>query len=236
MAPDVVHVWTLDLDAPPVPLGVAEATLTPDERARASRFLLERERVRHIFARGGLRLLLGHHLRRDPAAVPLRYSPLGKPRLAAEAGSALRFNLAHSGSRIVYALALDRELGVDVERVRAIADTTDISRRFFSEAEHAALMSLRGPRRLLAFYRCWTRKEAFLKALGEGLTRPLSAFDVGVAPEAQPRVLRAAWAPGGSWALSDLDVTPGYVGALAIEGRPPVIRPWRWGDAAVDLC
>ena len=142
----------------------------------------------------------------------------------------MQFNLSHSDDRVTYAISADRALGVDIERVRPLDDMETIARRFFSGGERQTLMSLNTGDRLTAFYRCWTRKEAYLKGLGDGLARPLSEFDVSVLPDAQPLLLRPATTPAerGRWTLSDIDVGPGYVGAIAVDGPRPEIRRWSW--------
>ena len=170
-----------------------------------------------------MRLLLGRYLGLDPASISLVYSAHGKPMLGLEARSSLRFNLSHSAGRAVYAISRGRELGVDIEQVRPLVDLEKLAHRFFSTRERTALMALSETDRSIAFYRCWTRKEAYLKALGDGLSRPLSDFDVSVLPGARPALLHVAWEPGGAdrWILADIELEHGFVGTLAIEGPPP---------------
>jgi 4'-phosphopantetheinyl transferase len=233
----VVHVWTVDLDTPPLSFDAALATMTPGERARAERFRFPRDRVRFVVGRGALRRLLGTYLRRDPARVRLTCSARGKPSLDVEAGSSLRFNLSHSGGRAVYAVSAGRELGVDVERVEPLVDMDAIASRFFSPRERTALSALSGLDRELGFYRCWTRKEAFLKALGEGLSRPLRDFDVGVLATTHASVLHVGWKrlEAGRWSLVDLDQGPGFVGSLAVEGPRPTVEQRTWSTETGEL-
>jgi 4'-phosphopantetheinyl transferase len=225
-----VHVWTVDLGRPPVGLDVLEDTLSADERARSRRFHFRRDQVDFVIARGALRMLVGHYLQRDPARIAFRYSTYGKPMLVLDRDSRLRFNLAHSARRAVYAISAERELGVDIEKVRPLVDMETIARRFFSADEYAALMSLPGIDQPIAFYRCWTRKEAYLKALGDGLARPLSEFDVSVLPTSVPGLIRVRWSPGDidRWTLIDIESEPGFVGTLAVAGLCPTMQQWSW--------
>jgi 4'-phosphopantetheinyl transferase len=164
-----------------------------------------------------LRRLLGGFLGLEPERVELRYGPHGKPCV-----EGLRFNLAHSHELALYAFSRGRELGVDLERIRPLRDAAAIAERYFSAEENAVLRSLPEIQRHEAFFRCWTRKEAYLKALGDGLARPLDSFDVTLAPGEPARLLRVQGAPdeAARWSLLHLDPAPGFVGALAAEG------PW----------
>ena len=174
--------------------------LSPDERERADRFVFARDRDRFVAGRAFLRLLLAQYLGCEPRALRFRYGPNGKPALADER-SDLHFNLAHSGALAVCALARGSELGVDLERLRPIRDAEGVVRSAFSPREVARLESLPETARLRAFYEGWTRKEAFLKALGHGLARPLDSFDVTLGPGEPPRLLRTLGRPGGGRAL-----------------------------------
>ena len=227
LSPDEVHVWSADLDRlPEAELGEA---LSADERERARRFRFDRDRRRFTTARGLLRRLLGRYLGRDPAGLRFAYGPRGKPSLGE--GHGLRFNVSHSGGLALLAFAWDRELGVDVEEEREVREAADIARRYFSPREEEELRRLREDQRQAAFFRCWTRKEAFIKATGDGLSRPLDAFDVTLRPGEPARLLRVAGEPEAEsrfW-LEDLRPAPGFAGALAVEGRKAkVVR--RSGD------
>jgi 4'-phosphopantetheinyl transferase len=154
-----------------------------------------------------------------PEAVRFRYGPRGKPMLDAEDGL-LRFNLSHSGDLALVAVSLGRDIGVDVERVRPDRDLERIATRFFSAAEVAALLALPRAERAGAFYRCWTRKEAYIKALGDGLAIPLDSFDVAFAPGATAALLasRLDSAEARRWSMAALEPGPGYAGAMVVEG------------------
>ena len=206
-----VQVWRTALPrteqeaAPYLPL------LSPDEQARAGRFILPRSRAAFVGARGTLRLLLGRYLGIDPAQLRFCYSPQGKPALE---GHDLCFNLSHSGSLALHAFSRRLPLGIDVERLRPEVADAQIARRFFSPREVAALELVAPQRRTEAFFTCWTRKEAYLKARGEGLSLGLDAFAVSLD---EPAVLLHSDQGEGEcrrWRLCALRPGPGYVGAL----------------------
>jgi 4'-phosphopantetheinyl transferase len=223
-------VWWARLDRlPPVLLA---GPLSADERERAGRFRFDRDRRRFVAARGLLRLVLGRTLGLDPAGLRFAYGPRGKPSLAD--GPGLGFNVSHSGGLALLAFAWDRELGVDVEEEREVKEAADIARRYFSHRESEELLRLPEGERKAAFFRCWTRKEAFIKATGDGLSRALDAFDVTLRPGEPARLLRVEGEPGAKsrfW-IEDLRPAPGFAGALAVDGaRARVVRR----DADDDL-
>ena len=226
-----VDLWSASLE-PPAPLRAhLEGYLSIDERERAARFVFPRDRNRFIAGRAFLRLLLAQYTATDAASLRFRYGPHGKPALADDR-SEVAFNLAHTGSLAVCALARGRDLGVDVERVRPIPDADGIARSFFSPRETAELASLTEPARFRAFFDAWTRKEAFLKALGDGLARPLDSFDVTLKPGETPRLLRTLGDPeeADRFSLHSLEPEEGYVAAIALRGHGWQVRHarWRW--------
>jgi 4'-phosphopantetheinyl transferase len=225
-----VELWSASLE-PPASLGSAlAACLSPDERARAERFVAARDRDRFVAGRAFLRLLLGQSTGAEPRELSFRYSAHGKPALADE-GSDLEFNLAHSGTVVVCALAQGCEaLGVDVECVKPIRDAAGLARRAFSPREAVRLDSLPEPVRLRAFYEAWTRKEAFLKALGCGLDRPLDSFDVAFGPGERPRLLQTLGDPteADRFSLHSFEPEDGYIGAIAVLGAGWELRYFRW--------
>ena len=226
-----VDVWTASLE-PPAPLGThLGGYLSPDEQERADRFVFPRDRNRFVAGRAFLRLLLGQYLGTEPRDLRFSYGPNGKPALADERND-LRFNLAHSGELAVCALARGCDLGVDLEYLRPIRDAESVARSAFSPREVARLESLPEPERLRAFYEAWTRKEAFLKALGHGLARPLDSFDVTLGPGEPPRLLRTLGDPteADRFSLRAFEPEAGYVGAVAITGHDWQVRQvtWRW--------
>lgn len=238
---DRVHVWSADLTCPPSALPALLAVLSPDERARADRFRFERDRRRFVVGRATLRAVLAAYLGVESEALGFRYGAAGKPLLGAPANAAtLQFSVSHAGDLALYAVTSARAVGVDVERVRCLPDHDRIAARFFSAPERSALRSRPPEVQQVAFFNCWTRKEACLKAWGDGLSFPLDAFAVTLAPGDAARVL---WIRGGvrqasRWHLRHLIPFPGHVAALAVEGggwdlccwsyRAPWagVRPW----------
>jgi len=204
-----VHVWEFFLG---ITLGSLEATLSEDERQRSARIRGDTPRKRFVRARGALRGLLARYLDAPPQSIEFVQGPHGKPALAESAESDLRFNLSHSGDQALLAFACGQEVGVDIEQVSSARDTTAIARRFFAMQEAEALRAIPEAARPAAFFRCWVRKEACLKALGVGISQGLHKIAVG-ADERPPGFRRI-----GGLALADLGVAPGYVAALATTG------------------
>lgn len=226
-----LHVWCAPLDPPAEEVRRYGALLSPDERAKVDRFRFERDRRRSTVARGVLRMLLGRYLETDPRGVGFRYESHGKPVLGEGlAAHGMRFNVSHSAELALFAFARGRELGVDVEEVRLMEDAVEIAERFFSEAENAVFRTLPPEARDEAFFNCWTRKEAYIKAVGEGLSFPLHVFDVTLAP-GEPARLLASRDPvqAERWSLHGLpDPAPGYRAALVVEGEGGEVSCWRW--------
>ncbi len=226
-----VHVWCAALDPPEQHVQRAAALLSADEQSRAARFRAARDRRRHVVARGTLRAILGTYLAMDPAAVAFAYGPRGKPGLAGE-GQSVQFNLSHSGELALFAVTCGRRVGVDLEQVRPLENAGPIARRFFSAAEVAAFERLPDESKLHGFFNCWTRKEAYIKALGDGLAAPLDQFTVSLTP-GRPAALLSVAAPGedaARWSIAAVAPAPGYVGAVVVEGRDWQLRCWRYPD------
>jgi 4'-phosphopantetheinyl transferase len=218
-AGDEVHLWQSRLDVGFVELGRMATTLSEPELDRSRGFRFERDRARFIAGRGQLRMLLGGYLGIKASEIALVEGPNGKPRLAGRTAR-LRFNLAHSDDVVVFALAWNREVGVDVERIRSDFPVDQVARRHFSPRERRDLAGLPEGDRLRAAFDCWTRKEAYLKASGVGLTVPLDGFDVTVRPGDPVCLFRpdAESAENGHWSLHAFDAGPGYAAAMAVEG------------------
>ena len=214
------HIWLADLESLPLP-GNWQDVLSRDEAERASRFRFDRDKRHFIICRTLLRLLLGKYLGVAPAAIVFHYSSHRKPSVAAPT-SDIRFNLSHSGERAVFAFIRGRELGIDVEQIRHDFEAQSVAERFFSSAEREALALISPEIRHEAFFHCWTRKEAFVKAKGDGLFLPLDQFDVSLAPGQPAQLLNTR--PDGEerqrWSLSALEVGYQYAGALVVEGPP----------------
>ncbi|MGH8689268.1 MAG: 4'-phosphopantetheinyl transferase family protein [Burkholderiales bacterium] len=205
------------LDAGPDTVCASAAVLSEDERERAGRFACDRARRRFTVARARLRRLLGARLDVRPESVELVYGERGKPALAPSfTDSGLRFNLSHAGDVAVYAFSTAGEVGVDIEEVRAIRDADAVAAYAFSRRENECYRRLDARCKPLAFFRCWTRKEAFVKALGDGLSHPLDGFDVSLAPGEPARILRVGRTPGDGcgWRLRSFVPVPGLIGAV----------------------
>ena len=233
-----VHVWRADLGLGPAYLRLLEQNLSADEMERASRFRFARDRDRFIGARGLLREILALYLSTSPGRLSFGYSAHGKPFLAGEEHSTLRFNASHSFDAMLLAIAHSREVGVDVEGMRYNAVTIEeIGDTVLSEPEMQALARFRSEDRRMIFLRFWTRKEALIKADGRGVSLPLERIDVS-APEGRVAVLNEAtgeWRTCSRWELRTLEPVPGYVAALAVEGQDWRIALWHWpGESSND--
>ena len=217
---DAIEVVVIRLAIGPAAVRASAVLLSDAERQRASRFVFDRDAHRFIVARARLRQLLAVRLGVRPESVELVYGARGKPALALpEADSDLRFNVSHRDEVAVYAFSFGREVGIDVEAVRMIRDADAIAARSFSRRENEAYRALDPRDRLLGFFNCWTRKEAFVKALGDGLSLPLDRFEVSLAPGEPARILRVGHTPGADcgWRLASFSPAPGFVGAVVAE-------------------
>jgi 4'-phosphopantetheinyl transferase len=218
---DAIEVVVARLSAGRDDVGLATESLSDGERQRASRFAFERGRRRFIVGRARLRHLLGARLGVPPQAVEFECGAHGKPALARRFADAhLRFNLSHSDELAVYAFSRGGEIGIDVEAIRPLADPAAIAAHFFSRREHAAYRALDPRDRPLGFFQCWTRKEAFIKALGDGLTHPLDSFDVSLAPGEPAELLHIETPREGDyrgWRMESFFPAPGFIAAVVAE-------------------
>jgi 4'-phosphopantetheinyl transferase len=213
--PGDAAVWLADLDA----AGARDDALnilSEDERERASRFVFDVHRRRFIACRAWLRTQLAERLGRAPGSLRFEYGPVGKPALAG--GGALRFNVSHSDRYALLAVAEGAEIGVDIERLRPLKDMDALAERVFSAAERAALAAVPADGRIDAFFAGWTRKEAYIKALGQGIGL-LGDIDVVLTPGEAPRLVRVAGRPDElqRWALEALSPVPGFAAAVCVE-------------------
>jgi 4'-phosphopantetheinyl transferase len=214
-----VDLWAADLEA--TPPRDRPAWLSADERARAARYRRPRDRQRFERRRGWLRQVLGAYLGLPPADVRLEYGAHGQPLVAGRTG--LRFSLSHADGRVLCALGTGRRIGVDLACARPGPADDAVARALFAPGEIAGLRALPPEARGPAFHRCWTRKEAYVKARGEGLALPLDAFEVSLAPERWTTLVRCALEPAAParWAFLLLEPFAGYVGSVAIETAAP---------------
>jgi len=222
LASDEVHVWRASLSAPRHTIQRLQQTLSVDEIVRAARFAFDHDRDHFIVARGLLRTILGRYLQLRPRHLRFRYNPYGKPALSTEGGRAqLSFNLSHSHGMVLYAVTPVRAVGIDLEQVRDDPVGSQIAARFFTPQEHTWLELVPANLRQSAFFTCWTRKEAYIKARGDGLSHPLNAFEVSVRPGEPAQLLRTFDDPAAieRWSMADLNPGHGFVGTLAVEGH-----------------
>jgi 4'-phosphopantetheinyl transferase len=231
---NLIHVWRASLDPPMPHVQRLTRVLSDAEHSRAGQFYFERDRKRFIAGRGLLRIILGRYLAISPDRVQLHYGLTGKPALAASQGrQGIEFSVSHSRGLILYAVTCNRRIGIDVEHVRAIPNADDIAQRIFSLREYAAFRALPLEQRQAAFFCGWTRKEAYLKACGEGLSRELDRIDVSLAPFEPARRLSIQGDPQASsrWSLQEIAPAPGYVAAVASEGEnPPPLSCSQWPE------
>lgn len=227
---DEVHVWRASLNHPPHRLQQLRGTLSADEAERAARFHFERDRQHFIAARGLLREILSRYLKLSPDSLRFKYTSYGKPYLTDECGGAwLRFNVSHSGGLALYAISRERELGIDIEQIRTDIEHKQIASDFFSKQESVALHALPAHLQQEAFFLCWTRKEAYVKGIGEGLSLPLNSFDVSLTPGAPAALLavRGDAHEAARWTLQALEPGAGYCAALVAEGRDWQLKCWQ---------
>ncbi|HVT57685.1 MAG TPA: 4'-phosphopantetheinyl transferase superfamily protein [Thermoanaerobaculia bacterium] len=215
-----IHVWSIDLDPPSAEIERLGRDLAPDEWQRANRFRFDRHRRQYVVGRGALRHLLAAYLGTPPGQIHFTYGPRGKPFLAPpQAADGLQFNLSNSSDLALAAFVRGPEIGVDLEYLKPMSDLEKIAERFFSASERAALRALPPEQKKEAFFNCWTRKEAYLKAVGEGLAARLDSFAVTLAPGDPPRMLTLDGDPrrAAAWSFHHLRPAADYIGALAIH-------------------
>jgi 4'-phosphopantetheinyl transferase len=212
----VVHLWQRRLDASTAEIDACYALLSADEREQAMRKRVERPRSDFILTRGTLRSLLAGYLKTSPHSLSFEYTSYGKPLLKDHRD--FRFNVSHSDGLALLGFTRNREIGVDIEKVHPQTDTRQLAERFFSLREREDLRTLSGDELHAAFFRCWTRKEAYIKAKGQGLSLPLHQFDVSIAPNETKALLatRPDAAEAARWMICDISAPSGYAAALAV--------------------
>jgi len=227
---DSVHVWWTCLDLTRAQAEEACRVLSPDELWRAQRFLFSEDRKRFVARRAILREVLSLYVQLPPDRLTFRYGPYGKPELAVPGRSWLRFNLSHSHEQLIFALARDREVGIDVEFMRPDLRAGALGECCLSAREVAAWSALPDGLKVQAFFRCWTQKEAYIKARGVGLSIPLDSFDVSVVPGEPAALLNVRGMPGEplSWSLKSLNVQLDYAATVAAQGQDWVVQCWNY--------
>lgn len=226
--PAGAHVWRAPLDLPPAEHHRLWETLSADERQRADRFRFDKDRHHFIAGRGILRILLAKYLQMEPAQIVFRYGNKGKPMLPER--FSLEFNISHSGGLALFGFVQGLEIGVDLEQIRPGIELERLARQFFSENETRRLLALPHRLRPEAFFNCWSRKEAFIKAEGSGLAFPLDQFEVSFEPGEAVALLATHFNPQerNNWSLFNLLPGSGYTGALAVKGSITTIDCWQF--------
>lgn len=229
LADNEVHLWRADLDAIRSEESLWRELLSPDELKRADRFHFDRDRQRFSAARAVLRKILAAYLEVDPKSFNFCYSKKEKPSLGQpHSGRGISFNVSHSGGIALFAFSRGREVGVDVEQIKRDIEVEAIGRRFFSAHEQAQLFALPTEQQVDAFFRCWTRKESYIKATGDGLSLPLSQFDVSLAVGATDALVATRPDAGEAekWLLTDAASESGFAAALCVRGRDWILKRW----------
>ncbi len=229
---DEVHVWLATLDLPASHIYTLEQTLTDDEKKRVQEYRFQKDRTHFIAARGILRAILGRYLTKASGMFRFHYNEYGKPFLAEETNNSLSFNLAHSHGMAMYAIARKWDVGIDLEYISKDIACEQIAAHFFSPYEIGMLRAVPPERQYEAFFNCWTRKEAYIKARGMGLSLSLSDFDVSLIPGTPAALLniREGNQHVSDWSLLDMSFNTDYAAALAVKGPPFRLQCWQWVD------
>lgn len=226
-----VHVWRIPLGQSASRVAQLAALLSPDEQGRVARLFFTQDKSRFTICRAVLRSILGRYLDTDPAQVHFYYGNRGKPFIAETGtGMSLHFNLTHSHELGLCAFTRDGRIGLDLEFMRPLPNAEAIAMRFFSFREFHKLSTLPAQHRHQGFFNCWTRKEAYIKATGDGLSYPLDQFEVSLAPGEPVRILNVTTDPKEAerWSLYSIMPAPQYVAALAVEGRNHQLHYWEF--------
>jgi 4'-phosphopantetheinyl transferase len=234
LADDSIHVWCAALDEFTSLLAQLASTLCPAEREQAGRFRFDRHRQWFIVRRGLLRILLGRYLKVEPDQLVFECDARGKPSIREPRSErTLHFNMSDSSGLALYAVTRRAPVGVDVERIKPIRDQDGIAARFFSGREKTTIGALSEPQKSEAFFNCWTRKEAYLKATGEGISESLPRVEVTVMPGEAPRLLGLAGDERAAteWTFYSFEPTSGFVGAVAIKATGLKLSCWRWPES-----
>lgn len=229
LSTEYIDIWRVPLDLPSAQIDKYHAVLSGDELERCDKFKSAKRRREFIIGRGALRTLIGQCLKLDPSALNIVYSEHQKPCLPeAVPGAPATFNLTHSHDLALIALTLERDIGIDIEYLRADVDFRKLARRFFSKQEVQSLESCTDARLTAAFFACWTRKEALLKALGKGIAFGLKEFSVSVDPLDREVDLLTHWdqAEASRWSILNMKPGPDYAAAVAASGGTFKLRLW----------
>ena len=217
LSEEEVHIWRADLELDEYFQSSFLKLLSPDEKNRAQKFRFAKDSRNFIAARGILRSLIGKYLEINPAEISFQYSKFGKPGIANN--NSLQFNISHSQNIALFAFTKKFNIGVDVEFVNPNIEVKDIAAKFFSTNEIMNLLALPEQQQALGFFNCWTRKEAFIKAVGEGLSFPLDKFEVSLEPGKPAKLLATHWDPKAvsKWSMYSMSPGANFVGSLALR-------------------
>lgn len=227
LSEDESHIWYFDIESVSNEIEFYKGFLSSEEIAKADRFKFTKDKTISILARGALRILSGRYLHLSPNTIKFRYGKYGKPDYGFPVP--LKFNISHSGNLIVIAFVKNCQLGVDIERIRQDFNVLDIAEKFFSDMEIKMLHDVQQDDVYKAFYRCWTRKESFIKAKGSGLSFPLARFTVSL-NDNEAKLLKTEWNPAEKekWKLFSFEPASGYVGALSIGANIQKVIYHNW--------
>lgn len=226
-----IHVWRVSLAQTASCLQSLQQTLSTDERTKADRFRFAKDRSQFIVSRGALRAILSRYLNISSHILRFDYNPYGKPSLiVAQGGNTLRFNVSHSRGMALIAITKNLDIGVDIEGINPNFSCLEIAEKFFSPLENSVLRSLPEHLQATAFFTCWTRKEAYIKAVGKGLSIPLNQFDVSLAPGEPAALLNVEENPeeASKWSLIELFPCSDMVAAVAVAGDCSKLHCWEW--------
>lgn len=232
-----VHIWRVCLDVTDSTIEYLLPTLCVAERQRAERFHFQKDRKQFVVTRSVLRIILGRYLEREPSALGFCYNQYGKPELAStcDRSQTIRFNLSHSQGLALIAIAHNLDIGIDLEYIRPDVAWEQIAQSYFSPKERDMLHQLPAALKALAFFTVWTRKEAYIKATGKGLSLPLNRFDVSTVPGEPAKLLNVQWdaREAERWSLVELTVGSGYAATLAAGAGNWQIKLWQWSFTVV---
>ena len=224
-----IDVWRSQIDLPESEIEKYAQTLSEQEQERAAKFTFPDKYEEYVVSRGLLRKALGHVLKQAPSGFQFDYTSSKKPYLSRKYNNRpISFNVSHSHGQALVAISVDRNIGIDIEKIRPDVEYEKLAKRFFSEAEHAAIMLLPLGERVAAFFATWTRKEAFVKATGKGIAFGLSEFDVNILPYEPPAMLVTRWNPAdvSKWLMANIETYKNYIATLAADGGEFQMRLW----------